>query len=86
VKSGLENDYTSIDTFSIIEGQPLSATAQSDRHIIIGRAEWQTRIETSSLMTSTATHFQVTNTLHAYEGDVRVFAKTWDFKVPRDLV
>ena len=86
IESGLENDYTSIDTFSIIEGQPLSAAAQSDRHIIIGRADWQTRIETSSLMTSTATHFQVTNTLHAYEGDVRVFAKTWDFKVLRDLV
>ena len=86
VGSGLENDYTSIDTFSIIEGQPRSATAQSDRTIRIGRGEWQTRIETSSLLTSTATHFHVTNTLNAYEGEVRVFAKTWTFSVARDLV
>jgi len=37
-------------------------------------------------MTSDATHFHVTNILHAYEGDVRVFAKTWTFSVKRDLV
>jgi len=86
VESGLENDYTTTDTFSVIEGQPLSATAQSDRHIIIGRGEWQTRIETSSLMTCTATHFLVTNSLDAYEGEARVFAKTWAFKVARDMV
>jgi hypothetical protein len=86
VDNGLENDYTTTDTFSIIEGQPLSATAQSDRHIIIGRGDWQTRIETTSRMTCTATHFMVTNSLEAYEGETRVFAKTWDFKVARDLV
>jgi len=86
VDSGLENDYTTTDTFTIVEGSPLSATAQSDRRIILGRGDWQTRIETSSVMTSDATHFHVTNILHAYEGDVRVFAKTWAFSVKRDLV
>jgi len=28
----------------------------------------------------------VSNALHAYEGDDRVFAKTWDAEVPRDHV
>jgi len=84
--SSLENDYTTVDTFSIVEGQPLSAAAQSDRTIRIGRGEWQTRIETSSVMTSDAANFHVTNILQAYEGEVRVFAKTWHFSVPRDHV
>jgi putative CocE/NonD family hydrolase len=84
--AGLENDYTTTDTFSILEGQPLSASVRSDRHIIIGRGPWQTRIETASTMTSTATDFLVTNQLEAFEGEVRVFAKTWRFTVARDLV
>jgi hypothetical protein len=37
-------------------------------------------------MTADAESFHVTNTLDAYEGATRVFAKTWSCAVPRDLV
>jgi hypothetical protein len=37
-------------------------------------------------MSATATAFQVTNVLDAYEGDRRVVAKTWHREVPRDCV
>jgi hypothetical protein len=37
-------------------------------------------------MSSTADEFQITNVLEAFEGDCRVFAKTWHFAVPRDHV
>lgn len=84
--SGLENDYTAVDIFSIVEGQPLSALARSDRHIVVGRGPWHTRIETTSTMTSTSSEFIVDNRLEAFEGEVRVFAKTWHVTVPRDLV
>lgn len=84
--SGLENDYTAVDTFTIVEGQPLSAAARSDRSIRIGRGDWQTRIETSSLMTSDERGFHVTNRLDAYEGSIRIFSKAWTLAAPRDMV
>ena len=37
-------------------------------------------------MTADAQAFRVTNALDAYEGEARIFAKTWHFSVPRDLV
>jgi hypothetical protein len=35
-------------------------------------------------MTSTATHFHVTTGLEVYEGEARVWAKSWAFAIPRD--
>jgi hypothetical protein len=37
-------------------------------------------------MTADATHFHLSNQLDAYEGDVRVFTKSWVTAVPRDHV
>ncbi len=86
--SGLELDERAESIYSITEGQPLSAAARCDRSIILERQRdaWHTRIETSSIMTSDARCFRVTNVLDAYQGNTRVFAKTWTFSVPRDLV
>jgi hypothetical protein len=37
-------------------------------------------------MTADAASFGVTSSLDAYEGEARVFARTWHFSTPRDLV
>jgi putative CocE/NonD family hydrolase len=50
------------------------------------RNDWHVRIITRTLLTSNATHFRVRATLDAYENDSRVFAKSWDEEIPRDLV
>lgn len=50
------------------------------------REDWEVRTVTRTVLTSTRTHFLVRATLDAYEGDVRIFAKTWDESIPRDLV
>jgi hypothetical protein len=84
--NGLETETTSTSIYTIIEGDPLSAHAQSDRIVSIGRAEWQTRIETSSTLTADAHNFHVLNTLQAYEGRIRVFTKSWTTIIPRDHV
>ncbi len=84
--SGLEYDVVSTETFTIVEGDPLSAEVRCDWVIKIGRGDWRTRVETTSLMSSDAERFLVTNILHAYEGNARVFAKTWHFSVPRNGV
>jgi hypothetical protein len=84
--SGLEYDDLATDTYSIVEDDPLSAQVRCEHVIKIGRGDWQTRVETSSVMSANAETFYVTNLLDAYEGNTRVFTKTWTFKVPRDLV
>jgi uncharacterized protein len=85
-ENGIEYEERGRDVFSIVEGDPLSAAVGSEWSISVGRDDWRTRVETSSSMTADVAAFRVTNALDAYEGDARVFAKTWAFSVPRDLV
>jgi putative CocE/NonD family hydrolase len=84
--SGLEFEADASNTFSLVEGEPLSASVRCERAITIARRDWHTRVETSSLMSADAAHFHVSNVLDAYEGHTRVFTKSWSFSVPRDLV
>jgi hypothetical protein len=84
--SGLEFGSTDTNIYTIVEDEPLSAMARCDRMVSLGCDNWQTRVETSSLMSAGAEQFHVTNTLDAYEGNTRVFTRTWHFTVPRDLV
>jgi hypothetical protein len=85
-ENGLEYSERGRDTFSVVEGDPLSAEAGSSWSIALGRGDWQTRVETESRMTGDSRAFRVTNALEAYEGNTRVFAKAWQFSVDRDLV
>jgi hypothetical protein len=83
---GLEFEARSANSYTIVENDPLSARARCDHSIQIGRAEWQTHLETSSLMSADAENFIVSNQLDAYEGRTRVFSQSWSFKIRRDLV
>jgi hypothetical protein len=83
---GLEYDERGLDTFTIVEGDPLSAEARSEWRIEIGRRTWRTRIESASRMWSDAAAFHVENALDAYEGAERVFTTARRYSVPRDLV
>ncbi|MBN1147271.1 MAG: CocE/NonD family hydrolase [Anaerolineales bacterium] len=74
------------DIYTITEGEPLSARVDSERTVILQRGEWRVRVETRSSMTSTATHFFVTNHVDAFEADTRVFSRSTDHVFPRDLV
>ncbi|HYB85465.1 MAG TPA: CocE/NonD family hydrolase, partial [Streptosporangiaceae bacterium] len=83
---GLEYHERERDEFRITDGDPLSAVVRSDRTFAVGRGQWQVTVRTASTMSATASAFQVTNVLDAYEGDRRVFTKTWHADVPRDRV
>lgn len=50
------------------------------------RGEWRTQTSTRTVLTSTRTHFRLSATLDAYEGDSRIFSKSWNEVVPRDLI
>jgi predicted acyl esterase len=84
--SGLEYEDITTNIFTIYEGEPLSATVRCDQLLAYQRETWQIRLETSSTMTADETHFFVSQLLDAYEGQTRVFTKTWHFTIPRNLV
>jgi hypothetical protein len=76
----------SADAFTITEGDPLSASAASEWTLVRERGDWRIRVETRSVMTGDRNAFRVTNAIDAYEGSVRVSARTWTATIPRDLV
>jgi putative CocE/NonD family hydrolase len=84
--TGLEYAEQHSDEFRIVEHDPLSAAVRCAWMIEIGRGDWRTRVEARSAMTSDRDSFLVTSSLEAYEGSVRVFARTWTSTIPRDLV
>jgi hypothetical protein len=84
--TGMEIEDVGVETYTIYEGNPLSAAVHIQKTIEYQRDDWQVRVETDSKMTADATRFHVTNVLAGFEGKSRVFSKTWDFSVPRDHV
>ncbi|MFP4612868.1 MAG: CocE/NonD family hydrolase [Spirochaetaceae bacterium] len=50
------------------------------------QGHWTAETHTRTLLTSSSTHFRIQATLDAFEGDTRVFSKSWDERVPRHLL
>lgn len=86
VGSGMEVDDRLVERYLIRDGAPLSLKVHIERMVELQREEWRVRVETNSMMTADATHFHLSNHLDAYEGDVRVFTRSWTKTIPRYLV
>jgi uncharacterized protein len=80
----VENGYR--DLFTLEEHDPRTAAVRCERTIDMKRDDWHARIETVSTMSGDHEDFLVTNTVDAFEHGVRVFARTWDVRIPRDHV
>jgi len=52
----------------------------------LSRGDWEVRTITRTVITSTPEEFVVSAELDAFEGDKRVFCKSWSTRIPRDLV
>ncbi len=74
------------ERYSIRQGDPLSAKAHSLYTITHGRGPWQVAIETDTTVTATRDDFLVTAKLEAFESGTRIFSRTWDTTIKRDLV
>jgi putative CocE/NonD family hydrolase len=70
--------YDSVaDEFGSVRGE--SAWTMS-----FGRDEWRVRTQTRTVLRSTESEFVLDATLDGYEGERRVFSRTWNERVPRD--
>jgi putative CocE/NonD family hydrolase len=50
------------------------------------RNGWQASATARTLLTSTRTHFRVRVDVDAFEGDTRVFSRSWNEEIPRELI
>ncbi|MCF3962139.1 CocE/NonD family hydrolase [Streptomyces fuscigenes] len=82
---GLEFTEDALETYTIQEGDPLSATAASRWSVRLHRPElgWDTRVETRSETACDEDVFTTVNEVICREGDEIVFHRTWEKEIPR---
>ncbi|HJL18554.1 MAG TPA: CocE/NonD family hydrolase [Sandaracinaceae bacterium LLY-WYZ-13_1] len=79
VKRTVELYSSTVNDFDSIRGE--TRTVRS-----FERRGWKTRVNTRSVLTATPKHFRLHANLDAYEGDERVFTRTWTELFERKLV
>jgi putative CocE/NonD family hydrolase len=84
VPGGATASITSTDTFTIHNGDPLSARVSCLRNCNLRWAEAVVAITTESTMWATEDRWHVLNTVRASEPDGEVFARTTEFDIARD--
>ncbi len=82
--TGTEMGEENVTTYRIVDGDPLSATVVCRVDVSLARRGWNTRTVATSTMTCDAERFLVTTALDAFEDDVRVHARTFTHRFPRD--
>ncbi len=86
-QTGVELAGKGTENYSITEGDPLSAKAHVAYEISFKRApDWNARVETTFEMTSTRDAFLVRANADAWDGNKKIWTKTWNDTIPRDGV
>ncbi len=74
------------ETYSFVSNLYDTVRGETEHIRSFVRGDWKVRTITRTVLTSTKTEFLIRATLDAYEGDVRVFSKSWDESVSRRIV
>ena len=83
---GVETDFHKILRYRTHPDDPTAARAEADYDIRHSHGQgWNTRIRTHSAIACSATEFIVEADLEAFEGDIRIFSRSWTQRIPRDL-
>jgi putative CocE/NonD family hydrolase len=82
----MEHGHSTVEEFSIAESDPLSAKAKIFHDAVFRRDGWSTRVRTRTRMVSDSSDFHLEAEIEAFEGDRRVYHRTWSVSVPRDGV
>ena len=69
--------------YRIREGDPVATTADTSATWRLSRGDWRIRTETRTRVGCTATSFEITATLEAFEGETRVANRAWTRSIPR---
>ena len=80
----LTND--SFTRLAIHPDDPTSARHESGWERTFARGDWEVRTRGGMVMTSDHANFRLEARVEAFEGDERLFHRTWDETIPRDML
>ncbi|MEU3486861.1 CocE/NonD family hydrolase [Streptomyces massasporeus] len=83
---GMEAGRRARERYTAIADDFTSVGGETTWTMRFRRDDWDVRVVTHTRLTCDETDFFVDATLDAYEADRRVFSRTWNEKVPRDLL
>jgi putative CocE/NonD family hydrolase len=72
------------DRFTLVGDDPLSAKHENRYRITMERGGWKIRTEADTVLTCTKEDFLLSAQLDAYEGETRIFSRSWSRRIPRD--
>lgn len=82
----LEKQRSVREWYSTVGDEVTSAEGGAETHLEFARHGWRVSTRTRTVLTCTEDEFIVRAELDAYEGEARIFTRSWDRRVPRDLV
>ena len=80
----LEAQARSTERYSVSEDDPLAATAEVMWSWVFERDDWKIRTESRTHMSCTKRDFILQASLTAYEGESKVFERTFNEVIPRN--
>ncbi|MFF7893230.1 CocE/NonD family hydrolase [Streptomyces sp. NPDC007907] len=83
---GLESGRRAHERYTAVADDFTSVGGETTWTMRFRRDDWDVRVVTHTKLSCDASDFFVDATLDAYESDRRVFSRTWNEKVPRDLL
>jgi uncharacterized protein len=86
VDSGTTYSEGGAEIYTIVEGDPLSAQVISQYEAGTSGEGWSTRVVASDTVTADAEAFHSECVLEAFDGEEKVFARTWSERIPRDHI
>ncbi|MFE6520780.1 CocE/NonD family hydrolase [Streptomyces sp. NPDC057794] len=84
--TGIEAGRRAHERYTAVADDFTSAAGETTWTMSFRRGDWDVRVVTHTRLSCDETDFFVDATLDAYEDDRRVFSRTWNEKVPRDLL
>ncbi|MDQ0792366.1 CocE/NonD family hydrolase [Streptomyces sp. B1I3] len=85
-ENGIEVGLRACERYTCVADDFGSVSGESAWTMKFRREGWDVRVETRTVLTSDKEDFTVSATLDGYEGDRRVFSRTWNEKVPREAL
>jgi len=87
VENGLMTEHRKALRFRIADDDPTSARAEVDMRIVSENdTGWNARIETRSVVSCSAEDFFIEAEVHAFEGEHRIFSRSWARVIGRCLL
>jgi hypothetical protein len=83
---GVETGFRKILRYRMHPADPTSARAEAQYELIHRHSRgWDTTVRTRSAIGCTVDHYVVEADIEAFEGEERIFSRSWTTRIPRDF-